>query len=140
MADLNDANITRIKVLRLSEENGSMTVIEGQDLPFHVARVFAVSAGHGQVRGQHAHRRCLQLLSVIRGRVLVTMRSGNGSSLSVTLDTHSDAMLIPAMVWAEQTYLDAGSVLLVLCDHAYDEQDYIRDFDLFVSETKVAGL
>jgi len=40
--------------------------------------------------------------------------------------------LIPPTIWAEQTYLQENTIVLVLCDQFYDEADYIRDYDAFL--------
>ena len=57
--------------VRYSEENGSVAVFEQGALPYSVSRAFLVSAKAGQVRGDHAHRRCWQTLFAVSGSVAV---------------------------------------------------------------------
>lgn len=37
------------------------------------------------------------------------------------------------MIWATQRYTEPDSQLLVICDQNFDEVDYIRDFEEFMS-------
>lgn len=48
------------------------------------------------------------------------------------LDRPDRGLLIQAMMWREMRNFSADAVLLVLADHAYDEADYIRDYDRFL--------
>ncbi|EMJ92094.1 WxcM-like domain protein [Leptospira alstonii serovar Sichuan str. 79601] len=45
-------------------------------------------------------------------------------------------LLIPPGIWSTQQYLDLGSVLLVLCDRGYEDEDYIRNYDEFLEWVK----
>ena len=52
------------------------------------------------------------------------------------LDIANQAIVIPHGIWAEQYYLEEGTVLIVLCDLPYDENDYIRDYDAYLAFRK----
>jgi hypothetical protein len=41
---------------------------------------------------------------------------------------------MPSMLWKEMYDFSPDSVLLVLSNEAYDPNEYIRDYDAFVSE------
>jgi len=112
------------------EENGSVAVFEEGTVPFPIRRTFVVTADVGQVRGDHAHRVCSQLLVVLRGKVRVSIDDGN-TSQEFLLSESAQGLLIPPMIWSTQTYLSEGSILLVVCDQLYDEADYIRDYSDF---------
>jgi hypothetical protein len=40
-------------------------------------------------------------------------------------------LLILPGVWAEQKYLENSSILTVLCDQPFNEEEYIRNYDEF---------
>ena len=40
-------------------------------------------------------------------------------------------LLIPAGIWAFEKYINEGSVLMVLCDQAYEKDDYIFNYEEF---------
>lgn len=110
-------------------ENGLLCVYEGEkDIPFAVRRIFTVSAKQGDVRGMHAHKRCKQLLVCAFGKIRVGCDVGL-ERYEFELNGPSSGLLIPGGVWSFQEYLVDNSVLMVFCDHLYEESDYIRDFE-----------
>lgn len=129
------SNLKNIKLLKLpsfSEENGELFVIERLiDIPFEIARVFMVRAPLGAIRGEHAHINCHQFLVCTCGEIEVTCTDGY-SELKFLLNHPSKGLLIPPLIWAKQNYIEDRSVLSVLCDTVYDENDYIRDFQSFL--------
>ena len=113
------------------ESNGSLVVFEDGNLPFPLHRTFVVQAGAGQVRGDHAHRTCNQLLVALKGAVRVSVDDGQIKS-EYRLTGLSKGLLIPPMNWATQKYLSNETILMVSCDHPFDESDYIRDYSDFL--------
>ena len=113
-----------------SEENGSVVVFEEGTVPFAIRRTFVVSADLGQIRGDHAHKLCSQVLVVLRGQVLVSTNNG-WHSQKFLLTELAQGLLVPPLVWATQDYLAKDSILLVACDQTYDEEDYIRSYAEF---------
>lgn len=113
-------------------DNGDLVVMDGVNLPFPIARVFVVRAQAGAVRGQHAHKACTQLLICSIGSVEVCYDDGNKTE-TFLLDRPDIGLLVPPSIWMQQTYLAVGSVLTVLCDRAYEPEDYIRDYDDFMA-------
>lgn len=100
-------------------------------VPFEVRRVFAVFDVPGaEVRGEHAHRVCHQLLVAVHGSCSVIVDDGIKRE-EVALDSPSLALHIPPMIWAVQHNHSPDAVLLVLASNAYDPDDYIRDYDQF---------
>ena len=121
-----------LELRRFTEENGTVTVFEEGAIPFPVVRAFLVEANVGETRGDHAHRRCQQLLLAVSGGV--TVISTNGQTERVHQLTNSGTgLVVPAMIWATQKYIEPNSQLLVICDQIFDEEDYIRDFEEFTS-------
>jgi len=113
------------------DPNGVLCVYEsGQKVPFDVRRVFTVSAMGGDIRGDHAHKQCSQLLVCVSGQIRVACDDG----LVVThhlLDSMNCGLLIPPRIWAREEYLTDGAVLMVLCDRHYEAEDYLRDYNEF---------
>lgn len=107
--------------------DSELVVAEAEShLPISIQRVFAIRAEKGTMRGNHAHRQCTQVLVCLHGKVAVRCDDGD-SSRTVELDRPSRALLIPPSIWAEQTYLESPTLLMVLCDRPFEEEDYIRD-------------
>jgi len=64
------------------------------------------------------------VLIATAGSVRVEFDDNEGTR-EVTLDDPTQALLIPALVWAKQTYIDDGASLVVLASHPYDLGDYV---------------
>ena len=113
-----------------------MRVFESKELPFNIQRVFTVvNASGGSRRGEHAHKKCKQLLCCVSGEVQLICNNGT-ETIERLLTPESAAVLVPNGMWAEQKYLKDNSVIIVFCDQSYDENDYIRDYDKFLSWKK----
>jgi hypothetical protein len=112
---------------------GALAVGElGAALPFAPARYFVVfDVPSAEVRGEHAHRRCEQFLSCVRGSVRVVLDDG-AARAEYLLDSPRRGLLIPAMVWGTQYRYSADAVLLVLASLPYDGADYVRDYDEYL--------
>jgi len=95
-------------------------------------RVFVVSGHDGALRGKHAHKTLTQILVCLSGACRVTCDDGSAKR-DWMLDRPELALAIPPGVWAEQRYIGANSVLMVLCDLPFDEGDYIRDYERFLA-------
>lgn len=109
------------------DDRGCLTVAEaGLDCPFEVKRLFWVYNGDdGESRGGHAHRECEQVLIAIQGSVKVTvMEPERMHSEHLRLDDPAQALYVPAGHFVDYR-LRAGAVLLVLCSHGYDPEEYI---------------
>jgi acetyltransferase-like isoleucine patch superfamily enzyme/dTDP-4-dehydrorhamnose 3,5-epimerase-like enzyme len=106
----------------------------GDGIPFVPHRYFVVSdVPTREVRGEHAHRRCQQLLTCLCGSVHVVVDDGTDRQEYV-LDSPELALYVPPMVWAIQYKYSPDALLLVLASETYDADDYIRDYDEFVRE------
>ena len=53
--------------------------------------------------------------------------------IEVRLDDPAVGLTLPPLVWHEMSDFSADCVLMVLADAAYDEGDYIRDYDAFIA-------
>ncbi len=123
------ANATPIHFQKHEDANGVLCVYEcGRHVPFDIQRVFTISARAGDIRGDHAHKKCVQLLVCVSGKIRVTCDDGSVVDQYV-LDNMGAGLLIPPGIWAKQEYLADGAVLMVLCDRVYEADDYLRDYD-----------
>jgi len=123
-------SVVLIDLPYFSRDDGDLVVMEPGVIPFSIARVFSVRADLDAIRGKHAHRQCIQFLTCTSGCVEVVCDDGT-QTVTYVLESPSQGLLIPAGIWAQQTYKQENSVLTVLCDRGYEEEDYIRDYAEF---------
>ena len=114
---------------------GKLTVGEFDDnLPFQPKRYFIVyDVPSRETRGEHAHRACHQLLICVRGSCVAVADDGQ-TRQEFLLDSPNRALHMPPMIWGTQYKYSSDAMLLVFASHHYDPKDYIRDYDIFLSE------
>jgi len=130
MTTIDEIQLIRFPIFTEPSAQGILRVFEALSMPFGVQRIFSVHANAGGLRGQHAHRKCTQLLVCVSGQVSVFCDDAEHTA-HFTLHPQSDALLLPAGIWSTQCYEIDSSSLVVFCDYPYDEADYIRDFEVF---------
>jgi dTDP-4-dehydrorhamnose 3,5-epimerase-like enzyme len=136
MTTLSDA--TFFSISHNIDARGALSVIEVlQDIPFEIARLFYITdVKQGETRGHHAHHQCKQALICIRGACEICCDDGENKK-NFLLHSTSNGLYIPPGLWAEQKYLEEGTILLILADQHYDEKDYVRNYSTFL---KIRGV
>ncbi len=105
-----------------------------RQVPFKPKRYFIVhNVPNEKTRGQHAHRKCEQLLVCVRGRCSVVVDDGTNRR-ELLLDRPSLGLYLPPMTWGIQYKFSPDAMLLVLATDYYDPEDYIRKYEDFLEE------
>lgn len=108
---------------------GYITVAE--KLPFSVKRVYwTYYAPHEVIRGHHAHHELRQIIFAVSGTISFELESRMGEKQSFLLDKPNIGLYIPKLYWRTMEF-SHNAVLLCLASEEYDENDYIRDYDVF---------
>lgn len=125
-----------ITLMRNSHENGSLSVIENNEsIPFTIKRVYYLYDIPGDAeRGGHAHCENQSLIIAVSGCFTVTLNDGK-EKRSFQLNRPYNALYVPAGLWREINDFSSGSVCLVLTSEQYSEDDYVRDYNIFLSLT-----
>jgi dTDP-4-dehydrorhamnose 3,5-epimerase-like enzyme len=125
--------VKKISFKRFGDDLSNIVVFESESaaVPFKIERVFTVSSPKNTTRGKHAHKKCTQLLVCANGSIKVTCDNGHEKN-QVVLDKANIGLLIQPGVWAIQEYIEDNSILTVICDEKYSEEDYIRDYQSFL--------
>lgn len=114
--------------------SGNITPIQGnKDIPFNINRVFYLyDIPGGEERGAHAHKECHQLLIAASGAFDILLDDGKSKRM-ITLNRPYMGLHIPPGIWAAEMGFSSGSICLVLASHKYDADDYIRNYDDFLT-------
>lgn len=125
------ARLIQLKVA--ADMRGSLTAVElTKDLPFEPARFFAVfDVPSKDVRGEHAHRKCEQVLFALRGSITCIVDDGTTRE-QVVLSSPDIALYMPAMTWGTQYQYSDDAVLGVFASLPYDGDDYIRTYEEYL--------
>ncbi|MEO9805845.1 MAG: FdtA/QdtA family cupin domain-containing protein [Reichenbachiella sp.] len=129
--------IPRLFDLPIIDLSSIMTVAEGDNIPFTVKRVYWVTSNQkDEIRGEHAHKSCQQLVACIDGELIVMLEDIQGNKYSYNLATPNSMLLIPSQFWSKIEY-KKDCIVLILASHEYDEEDYIRNYSEFRSQSLI---
>ena len=124
-------SVKKLSFQRVSGKDSWMTVYESPEMvPFNIKRTFVVSSLEKVERGKHAHKQCSQLLVALKGSCTVLCDDGCEKK-EFLLNNPAEGLLVPPSIWAEQAY-EKDTILMVLTDRPYEEEDYLRDYDDFL--------
>ncbi len=125
-------NLKIFKTKKIVHKNGSITVYEKSNkIKFNFKRVFLVKSNINNIRGKHAHKKCIQLLNCINGKIKIFCETKNGIKKTFVLDKPEKFLIIPRMTWSIQKYLKKNSILMVICSERFSEKDYLRNYSKF---------
>ena len=127
-------NSKLIQLQSFTDERGTLSVgSTPKEVPFEVRRFFITSAtSPSVVRGRHAHKASHQFLVAVAGSVKATCDDGH-TKIEHILDSSSVGLYMPPLTWGEQTSFSEGAKLLVLASELYDPEDYIENYQEFIS-------
>ncbi|MBQ4022978.1 MAG: WxcM-like domain-containing protein [Prevotella sp.] len=123
-----------IDLPKITDPRGNLTVAEQlKDVPFDIKRAYWVyDVPGGESRGGHAHKRLRQLVVALSGSFHVTLDDGEHRQ-TYLLNHPWQALLIETGTWRTLDDFSSGAVCLVLASEVFDEEDYIYDYDDFLT-------
>ena len=126
-----------IKLLPLQmhgDERGSLIALEEErNIPFEIKRVYYMFNTKKNVkRGMHAHKKLKQVVIAIQVSCRFILDDGK-EKIDILLDNPSQGLLIDSCIWREMYQFSSDCVLMVLANNHYDENDYIRSYEDFLS-------
>ena len=125
-----------IDVRKYSDNRGFLSVIEGGiDIPFEIRRIYYLYMVPEASRGAHAHRQLQQLMVATSGSVHVTLDDGRQKKTFV-LDKPWKGLYVAPGLWRDLDNFSGGTVCMVLASEVYKVEDYIRDYDEFITFRK----
>ena len=123
-----------IEVPAITDPRGDLTFIEGGNhVPFEIKRIYYVyNVPVDSLRGGHAHRDLEQVVFALSGSFRMTVDDGRKRQEHY-LRNPRKGIYMSRLVWREMDRFSQGAVCMVLASHAFDENDYLRDYDEFLA-------
>jgi hypothetical protein len=123
---------TLLYLKQIGDRNGHITSINNEiELPFAIKRIFYLyDIPGGESRGAHAHKECHQFLIAASGSFEVLLDDGQAKR-QILLNRPNLGLHIPPGIWASELNFSSGSICLVLASHVYDEDDYVRNYNIY---------
>lgn len=123
-----------IQAKTIRDTRGAIGVVEtGSEIDFVPKRIYYLFDLHARSeRGAHAHRRLFQAMFALSGSCEIRLTDGD-NEWAFRLDSPDIGLSVPPGYWRSLGSFAGGTVLLVLASDAYDEHDYIRNWEDFVA-------
>ena len=127
-----------IELPKISDPRGNLTFVEsGNQIPFDISRVYYLyDVPGGSERGGHAHKDLNQLIIAISGSFDIILDDGNEKK-RFHLNRSYYGLYVCPMIWRKLDNFSSGSVCMVLASNPYDEADYYRDYNEYLSSLAI---
>lgn len=117
----------------MKDDRGELYIAEYlNEIPFLIRRVYYICGvkDSSVARGFHAHKSLHQVLVCLGGSCEVILDNGIERQTFV-LDQPGKALYLKPGLWREMKNFTSNATLMVFASQEYDEEDYIRDYDVF---------
>jgi dTDP-4-dehydrorhamnose 3,5-epimerase-like enzyme len=123
-----------IKLPKFLDDRGNLSFIEENNhIPFKIERTYWIyDVPGGERRGGHAYHNLQEFIVALSGSFDVVLHDGE-KEMRFSLNRSYYGLYVPKMIWREIENFSTNSLALILTNGKYNAQDYIRDFDQFVS-------
>lgn len=130
---LSECRVIQLPIMR--DMRGNLTFIENSNhIPFDIKRIYYLyDVPGGSSRGSHAHRKLHQFIIAVSGSFDVELDDGE-DTMRFHLNRSHFGLYVSPMKWRLIDNFSSGAVCLVLASEVYSEEDYIREYDNFLTE------
>lgn len=126
-----------IDLPKIADPRGNLSFIEGgQHIPFDIKRVYYLyDVPGGSDCGSHAHKNLHQFIVAMSGSFDVVLDDGKEKK-RFHLNRSYYGLYVCPMMWRYLDNFSSGAVCMVLASDHYDETDYIRNYDEFLTTVR----
>lgn len=126
-----------INLPQFLDARGNLSFIEEEThFPFKIRRVYWIyDVPGGESRGGHAFIDTEEVIIALSGSFDVVLDDGENESV-YSLNRSYYGVYVPQMIWRKLRNFSTNSVALIIASTDYDENDYLRDYEVFKSMTK----
>lgn len=130
-------NCRIIELPKIQDPRGNLSFIEEENhFPFEIKRVYWIyDVPGGQIRGGHAFKQQHEMIVAISGSLDVIVDDGANRKV-FSLNRSYFGLYIPSGIWRQMENFSTNSLAMVLSSTEFFEEDYIRDYNEFLIQTK----
>lgn len=120
---------------KILDVRGNLSIVEENiHIPFKIERTYWIyDVPGGETRGGHAYRENEEFIIALSGSFDVVLDDGKEKN-TFSLNRSYYGLYVPKGMWRQMLNFSTNSLALVLASTIYDEKDYIREYDVFLSE------
>lgn len=129
-----DMDVRIIRLPKIYDSRGNLSFVENQNqIPFIIQRVYWIyDVPGGESRGGHAYKENEEFIIALSGSFDVIVDDGKVKR-SFSLNRSYYGLYIPKGVWREMVNFSTNAFALELGSKAYNVNDYVRDYDIYLA-------
>jgi hypothetical protein len=129
--------IRLVNLPKIEDDRGNLSFIEEENhIPFKIKRVYWIyDVPGGEFRGSHAFKDSEEFIIAISGSFDVVLHNGK-EEMKFSLNRSFYGLYVSKLHFRRLENFSTNSLALILASNSYDETDYIRDFDEFLTFVK----
>jgi hypothetical protein len=126
-----------INLPKIEDDRGNLSFIEEEThIPFKIKRLYWVyDVPGGECRGSHAFKDSEEFIVALSGSFDIVLHDGI-EERKFSLNRSYYGLYLPRMIWRKIENFSTNSLALILSSVPYNEGDYIRDFNQFLTLLK----
>lgn len=123
-----------IKLPRFLDARGNLSFVEQNNhIPFEIKRTYWIyDVPGGEARGGHAYLKNQEFIVALSGAFDVIVDDGVMKK-TYNLNRSYYGLYVPERIWREITNFSTNSFALEFGSEHYQEEDYIRDYNSFLT-------
>ncbi len=133
-------SLSKVKLIDLPkflDPRGNLSFIEeGKHIPFSINRCYWIyDVPGGEVRGGHSYHENEEIIIALSGSFDVVLNDGIEEKV-FSLNRSYYGLYIPNGIWRHMENFSTNSLGFIMASTRFDENDYERKYDNFVSSKK----
>jgi hypothetical protein len=133
----NKEKIRIIDLPKIEDDRGNLSFVEEENhIPFKINRVYWIyDVPGGEFRGSHAFKESEEFIIALSGSFDVVLHNGR-EEIKFSLSRSFYGLYVSKLLFRRLENFSTNSLALILASTTYSENDYIRDFDEFLTYVK----
>ncbi|MBP5328968.1 MAG: WxcM-like domain-containing protein [Spirochaetaceae bacterium] len=121
-----------IQLPKIMDPRGNLSFFETEKhIPFKIKRTYWIyDVPGGEKRGGHAYKQTEEFVVALSGSFDVVLDNGIDKQ-TFSLNRSYYGLYIPKMFWRQICNFSTNSLALIVASTDYDENDYIRDYEIY---------
>jgi hypothetical protein len=129
--------IRLIYLPKILDDRGNLSIIEEEThIPFKIKRTYWIyDVPGGEYRGSHAFKESEEFIIALSGSFDIILHSGKEEK-KFSLNRSYYGLYVPKLIFRRLENFSTNSLALILASTPYNENDYIREFEEFLTFVK----
>ena len=123
-----------IQLPKFLDARGNLSFVQQMDhIPFEIRRTYWLyDVPGGECRGGHAYKENQEFIVAMSGSFDIVLDDGTEKK-TFTLNRSYYGLYVPKGLWREMENFSTNSLAMILSSTDYDANDYVRDYDEFLT-------